>query len=393
MGSIDVQICFKTGEGLFSLPAGEKLPPPGPGGNPPRRVVLYPFRTLSVQPFTLPFTHAAQVREALRLRFRPLLGTEGGEILPSIVRREARSCSGIAWVISRAELQELEEILGPDGTVRILPACLVSAPSEGRGISVWADDRQVTGLAWSEGEPQVYRWWPRSRRSPEQAVQELALAAGGQNEDARIIDLAEDRQSAMGDMHLAARRFLSQAGPFRDLDLSGRGIDTAVRADMVMGSFRRFTAAVLLLGGLAALMAGGIYFEKSRFSAHLDARAEALYRQTFPESEVVRDPLSQARARLRQRRTGEDSDEAGLMEFLGVIGEAWEDTELKGVSLETLRYNPSGTDLTGTAGDVSEIDRLQRRFDGSGFVSNLGDIQQIGGGRLRFTLSLEWSQP
>lgn len=393
MGSNDVQICFWSGEGLLALPSGERIPPPGQGVRPSKSLVLVPFRTLSVQPFTLPFSHAAQIRDALRLRFRPLLGADGGAILPSIVTREPRSCGGVAWVISGAELKGLEEILGPDGAVRVLPLPMALTPADGEGISLVADEDQVTGLAWSGGQPTVYRWWPRRRRSPEQALQELALGSGLDAEKAQVVDLQEDLKGGLQRLQTGARQFLSTPGPFRDLDLSGRGIDTAVRADLVMGSFRRFTAAVVLSGALAAAVAGGLYVERSRYADRVDARAEALYRETFPGSGVVRDPLSQARARLRQRETGAETEDVALVEVLGAVGTAWDDKELRGVSLETLRYNPDGADLTGTAVDVAEIDRLQQRFDGSGFVSNLGDIQQIGGGRLRFTLSLEMRQP
>ena len=249
------------------------------------------------------------------------------------------------------------------------------------------------GLAWSAGQPVVYRWWPRRRRAPDQALQELALGAGLDVSEAQVIDLEEDPVGGMQRLQAGARRLLSASGPFRDLDLSGRGIDTAVRADLVMSSFRRFTAAVLVSGALATAIAGGLYFERSRYADSVDARAESLYRQTFPASGVLRDPLSQARAWLRQRETGAETEDVALVEVLGAVGNAWDDKGLRSVSLETLRYNPDGADLTGTAVDVAEIDQLQQRFDGSGFISNLGDIQQIGGGRLRFTLSLEMRQP
>lgn len=393
MGSHDFQICYKTEEGLFSLPSGEKLPPPGEGAVPNRRVILYPFRTLSVQPFTLPFTHAAQVRDALKLRFRPLLGPDGGEILPSIVSRETRSCQGLAWVLSRGELDSLEEVLGSNGSVRVLPLPLAFAPSSGKGISIWADGTQVLGLAWTDGNPVAYRWWPRSRRSPQDAARDLALSADVEADEVRIIDFAEDRSGALAELTSGSRHLLTSPGAFRELDLSGRGIDTAVKADMVMGSFRRMTLVVLLFGAMAAALAGALFLEKSRFTSAIDARAEALYRKTFPGNGIVRDPLSQARARLRERKVGDATQDASLFEVLGVLGEAWADEQLQDVSLETLRFNPDGTDLTGTAGDVAEIDLLQQRFSGSGFISNLGDIQQIGSGRLRFTLSLEWRTP
>lgn len=393
MGPDDLQICYKTEEGLFALPSGEKLPPPGQGTPKGRRVVLFPFRTLSVQPFTLPFTHTAQVRDALKLRFRPLLGPDGGEILPSIISRETRSCEGLAWVLSRTELNSMEDLLGPNGTVRVLPLPLAFPPASGRGVSVWADEDQVLGLAWDEGKPVAYRWWPRSRRSPGDAVLELALGAEVEADDARVLDFAEDRVRALAELTSGVRHLLMSHGAFRDLDLSGRGIDTAVRTDMVMGAFRRMTVSVLLFGAIAAALAGGLYLEKSGSSEAIDARAEAMYRKTFPESGIVRDPLSQARARLRQRQVGGETQDVTLVEVLGVLGEAWEAKELGGVSLETLRFNPDGTDLTGTAADVADIDLLQQRFSGSGFVSNLGDIQQIGSGNLRFTLSLEWRTP
>lgn len=249
------------------------------------------------------------------------------------------------------------------------------------------------GLAWDEGKPLAYRWWPRKRRSPLDAVEELAFGAGIEADNARVLDFSEDRDCSLAELTSGIRHLMTSPGAFRELDLSGRGIDTAVRADMVMGAFRRMTMSALLFGALAAALAGGLYVEKSRFAEAIDLCAEAVYRDTFPGSGVIRDPLSQARGQLRQRQAGGDTQDVTLIEVLGTLGEAWEAPELRGVSLETLRFNPDGTDLTGTAADVAEIDLLQQRFAGSGFVSNLGDIQQIGSGNLRFTLNLEWRKP
>ena len=56
--------------------------------------------------------------------------------------------------------------------------------------------------------------------------------------------------------------------------------------------------------------------------------------------------------------------------------------------VEQLRYTGEGADITGTAEKMESIQALRTTADSGGFRATLGDIQQIPGGGLRFTLSL-----
>jgi hypothetical protein len=53
-----------------------------------------------------------------------------------------------------------------------------------------------------------------------------------------------------------------------------------------------------------------------------------------------------------------------------------------------MRYTGESAELTGTAQTMEAIQALRSAADSGGFRASLGDIQQIPGGGLRFSLSL-----
>ncbi|HRV97723.1 MAG TPA: hypothetical protein P5201_03985, partial [Aminobacteriaceae bacterium] len=110
----------------------------------------------------------------------------------------------------------------------------------------------------------------------------------------------------------------------------------------------------------------------------------------FGQNERVVDPLSQARAKLAELR-GQGRTENSLSRTLSHLGRTWLDGNKKKAGypvLEQLRYSADGADITGTAEKMEAIQALRLAADSGGYKASLGDIQQIPGGGLRFTLSL-----
>jgi hypothetical protein len=139
------------------------------------------------------------------------------------------------------------------------------------------------------------------------------------------------------------------------------------------------------------MAAAFLFFLKADLQ-NVQDRSEALYRETFGGEGVIRDPLSQARARLVSSQGGSGAPD--LADILASVGSAWTaGGALETLTLESLRYNAFGADFVGVAPDVKDIETLQARLKGEGLESRLGDIQQTSGGRLRFSLSLRWDQP
>ncbi len=122
----------------------------------------------------------------------------------------------------------------------------------------------------------------------------------------------------------------------------------------------------------------------------LVSEGAAIYRETAGGTERIVDPLSQARGRLAALK-GDGDDGGTLTGFLAHLGSAWSG-EKKGKDglpvLEQMRYAGEGADLTGTAPSMESIQALRISLDSGGFQATLGDIQQVPGGGLRFSLSL-----
>ncbi|HPR90448.1 MAG TPA: hypothetical protein PLD93_03325, partial [Synergistaceae bacterium] len=112
-------------------------------------------------------------------------------------------------------------------------------------------------------------------------------------------------------------------------------------------------------------------------------------RRIGPDERIV-DPLSQARGKLAELK-GQGKNENSLSRMLSHLGRTWLNGDQRKEDfpvLEQLRFSSEGADITGTAEKMESIQDLRTVADGSGYRAALGDIQQIPGGGLRFTLSL-----
>ena len=59
------------------------------------------------------------------------------------------------------------------------------------------------------------------------------------------------------------------------------------------------------------------------------------------------------------------------------------------VLIESLRYNAEGSDLLGSVPDMEKLQAFQKELSAA-FRTQLGDIQQVPGGGLRFSMNLRW---
>ena len=164
-------------------------------------------------------------------------------------------------------------------------------------------------------------------------------------------------------------------------------------------SLARERTARMLLKACGWAAAAGILFSLIQYTMLSQLRSSvetftnegtSLYREIFGQNERVVDPLSQARAKLAELR-GQGRTENSLSRTLSHLGRTWLDGNKKKAGypvLEQLRYSADGADITGTAEKMEAIQALRLAADSGGYKASLGDIQQIPGGGLRFTLSL-----
>jgi hypothetical protein len=110
-----------------------------------------------------------------------------------------------------------------------------------------------------------------------------------------------------------------------------------------------------------------------------------IYKSAFGENS--NSPLSSAYRKLRLL-TGTGAQMA-FDQTLGNISAAWSampaGTQVK---LDALRYGAERTEIQGLASSTGDIDKLRDALAANGFKAKNGDVQQVPGSGLRFTITL-----
>ena len=354
-------------------------------------LLLYPFRTVSIHTFSFPFRSAKDVRNALALKFRPLLsGEQDVEIIPLFAGRSKGGSEGIVMCVWGDEIPaESPSLPLGHNVVWPLPIALASAVN-GDGGAVFRNDTVCASVIFRDGLPVFIRC--RQSRSDDGGIEgeirrlvECAEAAGHELAPESVWTGTEERR-----LFEAARETVRQYPRLLGINIS--------RPALAASLARERTAMLLVkLFGWAAV--AGLFFTLIQFTHLQQLRSSmdrfsresvSLYAEIFGSGERIVDPLSQARGKLAELR-GSGRSENTLSMTLSHLGRTWLDGDVQRKDfpvLEQLRYSAEGADITGTAGSMESIQALRTAADTGGFRAALGDIQQIPGGGLRFTLSL-----
>ncbi|PKL02681.1 MAG: hypothetical protein CVV55_03195 [Synergistetes bacterium HGW-Synergistetes-2] len=354
-------------------------------------LLLAPFKTASIHSFSFPFRSANDVRNALALKFRPLLsGEDEVEIAPLFGGRTKGGSEGVALCIWEGEILDNEAGVSlHNNVVWPLPVALASAV-KGDGGAVFRNDFVCASAFFRNGLPVYLRC--RSSCSSDGGidgeVQRLVdyVSALGSDIASESVWVSTKEQELLE----VARETVKQYPKLLELNISKPAL---------AASLARERTARMLLKACGWAAAAGILFSLIQYTMLSQLRSSvetftkegtSLYREIFGQNERVVDPLSQARAKLAELR-GQGRTENSLSRTLSHLGRTWLDGNKKKAGypvLEQLRYSADGADITGTAEKMEAIQALRVAADSGGYKASLGDIQQIPGGGLRFTLSL-----
>lgn len=354
-------------------------------------LLLCPFSTASVHPFSFSFRSTRDVRNALALKFRPLLsGEEGVEIVPFFSGKTGGATEGVALCLWEREVpEETSGLFLEDNIVWPLPLALASAVN-GEGVAVFRNDTLCASAVFRNGLPAFIRC--RASHPADKGIDEEVKMCMQYAAEVGMTLAPDSVWVATGehDLLTAAKETVKKFPRYLEFNISRPAIASSLS--------RERTALLLVKTALCALLAGllfcGIQFlETRRLSLSVEnytAESATLFREAFGASERVVDPLSQARRTLADLR-GQGETENSFSQTLAHLGRTWLDGENKRKNLpvlEQLRYSGDGADITGTAENMESIQLLRENAGSGGYRATLGDIQQIPGGGLRFTLSL-----
>jgi hypothetical protein len=356
------------------------------GGN---SVLLYPFRNISAYPFSFPFSGISRVRDALRIKFKPLLGDRAGDvsIIPFFVNSEKKLSSGCVFMLFGGEITKIEEhMTGQSENYIVWPVPLAFAGEvKGDGLIVWTDEDLITTV-WVDGWiPIYYKTAARDESDPaaeEEMAREYIEQHGRSVENVFIADkgiLSEPDIQSLGSSTLEACPSYSQ------LDISSRGTNLLERREKIVATLASAGRAAIVCAVIALIASGAVYLNHFRLISSSAPFMEELYSASF--SENSKQPLSQALAKLRSLRSvGADTS---FNSIIRDITSAWEGLGVSDdISIETMRFGAENTDLTGTAKSNESIQRLRVLLTDKGLAPKTDNIQQIPGGNLRFSLSI-----
>lgn len=351
-------------------------------------VCLVSFRTAAVFPFSFPFGRKVDLRKAISLNFRPVLGAHEDSLIliPLVFEQRPDLTRGAAWFASKAETAELEKNMSAD-TI-FFPAPLAFAgETDGNGISVLHDAEGSAAVWFEDYEPKLYRYMPDEDGDPADLAQFMknyasSTGSGAAPEDIRIYEAAD---LSYADVQLALDKTFAGAHVLTHLDFSNRGASLAERYESLVSS---------IFNGLKFASAAGIIFlffslvilAQNRLSASAFESAPAeIYSLAMGESS--RSPLSSITKKLRLLTGG--GRQMLFNDVLANIASAWQALPKdSGMKLDAVRYGRERTEVEGQAPQTDKIDKLREELSKNGFSVKLGDVQQIPGSALRFTLYL-----
>lgn len=353
------------------------------------QILLYPFKSLSVQPFSFPFSGMQRVRDALKIQFRPLLGERAEDIslIPLITKSEKKSSEGAVFLLKEANLGEKngsENDQAQDIVLWPLPL-VFAAEVNGSGLIIWEDEEQIISLWLRNWVPMLYRWSSREQTTIDEERAMVSAYAQERGLTLESVFAMEGASCGMADVQKYGDRTLRAYNAYEHLDLSNRGANLLERRERIIGLLMKWTRFAIASGLAFSVITGALFWQRLDTQAVTANFSENIYASAFGERS--RQPLASIREKMSA--LGKDKQDTSLQGILRTLGPVWgELAQSEDIAIEMMKFSNEKTDLLGTAKDNSAIQHLRVLLEGRGFSLKTDNTQLIPGGGLRFSLSI-----
>lgn len=347
-----------------------------------RKVVLVPLHTLAAFPFSFPFGKKVSVRNALELRFRPLLGTQESKInvVPQITHQKANETTGVAWFVSQEETEEFERKYA-DCALWPAPFAFASRVN-GDGVVVCDYDDGCCGVLFAQREAKLYRWMPKDCGSAEILSEELA-AYGKRNfeTEPEICIVEPEKDISLQEIGDRTLELLPYAYSF---NLSSVNVSAKAENDKFIDKMLRFGQLMTLFGAIFFVASFVLLGVNVAFRSSFANAPSHIYETVLGESSES--PLSSVSQKLRAVNA-EGNAEESFKTHVNRISSVWKELSTRPV-FDEMRYSAERIEITGTAADASEVDALQKALSNNGYKAVTENAQQLTKAGMRFTISL-----
>lgn len=353
-------------------------------------ICLYEFANIAAREFIFPFSGISRVKEALRFRFRPLLGETAGDvsIVPFFVKNEKRSSAGCVFLLSGASDEDAGTLQNIQGAGRaIWPAPLVfAAEIEGSGVVAFTGSRYISTVWLDDWVPRFYSVCPIETGNVDQELEMAQSYAESQGAKGGKLFSADSSTLSGSDYTRFGRRTIAECPSYANLDLSDRGADLLEKRERMFATFARYGRYIAVTGVLLLAAALGAYMIQDSAVAGSAAATEEIYFRSFGERS--KQPLNSARAKLYSSDP-QRAAETSLIDVLRAFSFAWDEMGVpEDITIESMRYGPENTDITGTSSNNESIQKLRAVLESDGFSPKIDNIQRVPSGELRFNMSV-----
>lgn len=347
-----------------------------------QKVVLLPFRTLSLSNFNFPFGRKVSVRDALELRFRPILGAQVNEIslITQITEQKSNETLGVAWFASKAEIEEFEERF--EDCVLWPAPYLFASRVNGNGAVVCVYDDCLCGMLFVGGEPKFYRWYASDGKNADELADELLEYAAHMFADRELTACIVKPEDDAG-LQQAGDATLELCRGAGMLNLSSSTVSAGAETEKLMAKIDRYADIATILGGLFLLFALLIFSINTVQKSNFASAPSEIYRTVMHESSA--NPVSSALQKLRA--VSADKTGTSFETVYSRISSAWDSLSVR-PKIDELRYSSDVVQLSGSAQEASAVDAFRKALADSGFKAVTDNVQQVQKQGLRFTISL-----
>ncbi|MDR1472692.1 MAG: hypothetical protein LBS75_09220 [Synergistaceae bacterium] len=358
------------------------------------KVLLHSFRNISVHPFSFPFSGMSRVREALRIKFKPLLGDAASNIaiIPLLVRSEKKMSSGCVYLLFGDEMAAIDEAMSRvGGDYLVWPVQMAfAAEVDGDGLIIWSDDETIAAMWLEDWTPKFYKSADRNGSSVEDEKRGALEYIGQNGGRVERVLLLDDRDVTGDDVQRCGAYTLASCGAYVSLDLSSKGTNLLERRERVIGAMSRAAKAAIASGLFFLAVSCGVLFYHSSQLSSSASNAESVYEASFGERSMQ--PLSSAQAKLRTVRLSEADN--SLNAIMKDVTEVWDKLGTSpDITIETLSYGSEATNILGTAKSNEAIQRMRSLLEEHGYSPRMANIQTVPGGDMRFNMSISRGGP
>lgn len=349
-------------------------------------IVLIPFKTLVSYPFSFPFGKKGSIRDALTLNLRPVLGNSDTSLIlvPQVTEQASDLTKGVAWLAAKSEIAEWESRIGTGAVFWPAPIAFVSEVN-GSGIVVWCDDEGSSAMWFDDGEPIFYRWMPDSEGGAEQLAEWVLKYAESNGRKIDSVKIFRNGGVSQKDVQFCGEAAIASLKGLDMLDLSSRGADMAEQTEAFFNTAFKTAKTLSILGVMFVVFSAMPLIQGLIYKGSFDRAPAQIYRRIFGEESGS--PLMSVNRKLKML-TG-NGTQMTLEQTLSNFSAAWKDNPSSaGMKLDSLRYGAERTEIQGLAGSMDSIQSLRDLLNRNGFTAKVGEVQQVPGSGMRFSISL-----